>query len=211
MSEEIKEKMLRKGEFNCATNAERVMLLFFVGLAFTVIILVLSFFDFGEINFLLDTMVGVCVFMDICLGIAWAVMGSDRRYEYEALETEFIITGSNGKKEFFYYSDIKDITYVPFRASRKRNGYIVTITTGIRDVVYRYVFSDNKFFTEPEGTPFFYLAYNAGLAESTPKNVVNPEAILNQFESRQRLQQRTKKGSKGLKTVEEFLDKYGDK
>ncbi len=212
MSETIKEneKLLRKGEFRCARNSERIMLLFIMGLIFTVGVIVLSCLDLGEMNYMLDTMVGVCIFMLICLAIVWAVAASDKVYHYEALETEFVVTDSNGKKEIFYYTDIKDIVYCPFGATGKKHGYKVTISTGVRDIVYNYVFSENKFFTEPEGTPFYYLAYNAGLADSTPKNIVNAKAILERFESEQRLQQRTKKGSKGLKTVEEFFDKYGD-
>lgn len=200
------EKLIRKGSFNCASQlAEKLKLLFIVGAICTVTVLIIFAIPLGEdINALFGTLTVVCLVMTVLLGIAWAVLGADRIYEYEALETEFVVKDKDGAEEIFYYSDVRDIEYIPMRYGKNRSGYIVNIVTGIKTVSYRCAFSDNKFFLDPEGTPFHYLAVNCGLAQPEEKRQVNPDAIMEQFESMQRAQSR----KKGVKSVEQFMDMY---
>ena len=44
-------------------------------------------------------------------------------------------------------------------------GYLVTITTGVREVTYRYLYGDDKRNRRMEDSPFYYLEYNCGLCE----------------------------------------------
>ncbi len=206
MAEEIKfEKrklLIRRGEFRCLKNSDMLTALVLAGAVFTAVALVLACIIEG-----FGVLLGASLFLLLILVILRLAVGSSDLYRYEANETEFVVTDRNGERRFFYYNDIKNIEFLPFR-HKKRGGFEVTVTTSLREYTYKYLVGEDRYFAEPEGTAFYYLAYNAGLADSIPKSTADPRKIMNQFENMQRSQQRSKKGSKRLQTVQQFLDKY---
>lgn len=197
--------IIRKGTFKIAPKAEKPMLLFLMGLVCCAIVLVLSFIDLGEYaNSLIGIMLWVCLVMDLCAGILWLAMRSEKEYRFECLESEFVVTNDRGGREIFYYSDVRDISFDRFKSGISRLGYVVTITTGIRTVQYRCIAAGGR-----ENTPFFWLGVNAGLLEAIPEIPVDKELILQQFETMQK-EQIKKKGSKRIKSAEDFFNAYGD-
>ena len=144
----------------------------------------------------------------MCLGtfvvalIARLVLGSGQGCEYTARETEFEVIGPKAQREIFYYSDISEVIYTPIRKKERLRGYTVAIVTGIRTVRYRFVFSPNAELLDTEHTPFYYLEVNAGLREEV-QLTVNSEAVMSQFESRQR-DQKKKTSTRGERAQEFF-------
>ena len=156
MENEKKKILLRRGSFRCASEkAEACGALFVAGLALTLIVFVLSLFTLGEmLDMLMGIMVVVCVIMLVAVLFAWIVFGSDLGCEFEARETEFEITGPKSKREIFYYNDVRSVSYTQLRKNDKLRGYVVTITTGVRNVAYRFVFSPNAEYLDTDATPF---------------------------------------------------------
>lgn len=204
-------KLLRKGSFRCAAKPSRWKLMFLMGLAFTAAALVLSFIPFGgKADMLFDTMVYVCIGLELILGIGWAVTGSDKEYSYEAGENDFTVTAPSGEKQVIYYSDVKAISFSSFRDSKTRFGYTVTIVTGLRDITYRCLFTDNKFFTGPEGTPFHYLSVNSGVEIPYDGMPFSSDDVMSRFEDMQKEQRTRTNSKKRISSVEEFFERYGD-
>ncbi len=179
-------KQCSKGEFKCAFNNEMVFLGIILLIIIVLVILMLPFLlDLigfmgrrGGRNFVgAVATVGTVVF-----GTAFAFILNGRTYHYDANETEFVVTGPGNHKEYFYYTDVQDITAEEFKLFGKKRGYIITISTSVRDIQYRYVFGKNKVFTDIDGTPFYYLGLNSGLYAKTRANV-DDDMVNAQFET----------------------------
>ena len=96
---------------------------------------------------------------------SFTIISSGGLCTYSAGETEFVIKGPGRKQEIFYYSDVYEVRYEPIRLLFLDRGYLVTITTGVRDITYRYLYGDGKRNRRIEDSPFYYLEYNCGLCE----------------------------------------------
>lgn len=110
----------------------------------------------------------------IIVAFAYAIISSGGLCHYSAGETEFIIKGPGKKQEVFYYNDVYEVRYEPIKLLFFNRGYIVTITTGVREITYRYLYGDGKRNRRIEDSPFRYLEYNSGLCEKddeTPPDV----------------------------------------
>lgn len=161
---ETREPVRSRGTFYCAYDTELAVFLFISGLLLFGIVFVFSRFRLvaGLDTVLGYVEIGIYGFEIIILGV-WAFLNIGRECEYEALETEFIIRGPGRKQEIFYYSDIRNIEFdIMRRLGPGGGGYLVTITTGVRKIKYRYIFGENKVLTGISGTPFYYLALNSG-------------------------------------------------
>lgn len=179
-------KHCSKGEFKCAFDNEMVYLGIIVAIIVVLVLaslpMLLSLMGIlgsrGGVRFIYAViLVGYIIF-----GSAFAVILNGRTCNYDANETEFVVTGPGNRKEYFYYSDVQDITTEEFKLFGKKRGYIVTISTGVRDIQYRYIFGKNKVFTDIDGTPFYYLGLNSGIYAKTRVNV-DDELVNSQFES----------------------------
>lgn len=179
-------KQCSKGEFKCAYDNEMVYLGIIVAIIAVLVLaslpMLLSLMGVlgsrGGVRFIYAVvLVGYIVF-----GSAFAVILNGRTCNYDANETEFVVTGPGKRKEYFYYSDVQDITTEEFRLFGKKRGYIVTISTSVRDIQYRYIFGKNKVFTDIDGTPFYYLGLNSGIYAKTRVNV-DDDLVNSQFES----------------------------
>lgn len=179
-------KHCSKGEFKCAFDNEMIYLAI-IGVILVVLVIASLPFVLSLLNFVgrrngADFLGVIMIPFYIVFGTAFAVVLNGRTCNYDANETEFVVTGPGKRKEYFYYSDVQDITTEEFRLFGKKRGYIVTITTSVRDVQYRYIFGKNKVFTDIDGTPFYYLGLNSGLYAKTGANV-DEEQVNLQFES----------------------------
>lgn len=164
--------LIRHGSFKVAYNHEMVFLLIAVGL---MIVMFLGFlpilasaneaFEAGNISRKSSKGVFIAVLL-VIEGVfaaitAFVFMG--RNCEYSAEETEFVVKGPGNKKEYFYYSDVQDIIFQPFKLFGNHRGYIVTITTSVRVIEYRVIFGENKVVKDISGNPFYYLGVNSNL------------------------------------------------
>ncbi len=167
-------KHLSRGEFKCAFDKEALylavigsVLVVSIIAAFPLVMVVMNFTGVG------DTLVIFAIPFYLVFGTLFAIILNGRTCTYEAGETEFVITGPGKRREFFYYNDVQDITTEELKLFGKVRGYVVTITTGVRDVEYRYIFGKNKVFTGIDGTPFYYLGLNSGLYVKTAATLGN--------------------------------------
>lgn len=183
-------KQHSRGEFKCAFKYEMILLAIAAAIMVALIILALPILkDFVSLTtssrHSASNMIGALfVVGEIVFGSIFAFILNGRTYRYEAGETEFVVTGPGNSKEFFYYSDVQDIRTEELKLFGKKRGYLVTITTGVREVQYRYIFGRNKVFTGVEGTPFYYLGLNSGLyVKTAPVEGVDSELISSQLES----------------------------
>ena len=87
-------------------------------------------------------------------------------YRYEADDKEFRIYEPKGHTEILYYPDITSVGYDPmYYLNGKVRGYVVTITTKYRILTYSYIFSGNRLYKTPEGSPFYIIEERAGLVK----------------------------------------------
>lgn len=211
--EETRKILRQRGTFRCADKrAEMCAALTGAGAVATLLVLLLSLFSFGEyLDMLLDIMVWVCAVMLVAAAVAWAVFGSGLECSYEARDTEFEVRGPKSRKEYFYYSDVRSVEYRQILRKGMVSGYTVAIQTGTRGIEYRFMFSPNAELRDTEHTPFYCLEVNSGLREES-KLQIDPEAVLSQFESRQR-SQRHDKTSKNERLADFFegIDKQSKK
>lgn len=163
--------LIRRGSFKCAGKLEMALVLVF-DLAFLAAVIV-SFlaFDvlgsFGEPDGrarVLFFVIAVVVSGTVCVTANSFVMNG-RTYEYSAEKKEFTVKAPDGKTEYFYYDDVRDIRHEPLKIHGRVRGYIISIETGVRTVEYRYIFGENKLMTGLADTPFYYLAVNSGLVQ----------------------------------------------
>ena len=204
MSEERK-VLQRRGSFTCASRAAEICgTVSLSSLIFAAAVLVLCLLDFGgAVGGALWAILFVCLGAFAAGLIARLVLGSGQGCEFEARETDFEVRGPRAQHEIFYYSDVADVMYVPFYRKERLRGYAVTITTGIRTVRYRFIFSPNAELLDTEHTPFYYLEVNSGLREEE-QLTVNADAVLSQFESRQR--EHKKKKSTRAERAQDFFN-----
>ncbi len=171
------EKMLSKGEFKCAYDREMIYLAI-IGVILIVSLIVALPVIFYIIGFMgrrgrFDALIVMLIPFYLIFGSLFAAILNGRTCHYDAGEKEFIITGPGKRKEFFYYDDVQDIRTEELKLFGKKRGYIVTVTTGVRDIEYRYIFGKNKVFTGIDATPFYYLGLNSGLYVKTRPNLDN--------------------------------------
>ncbi|MBE6901805.1 MAG: hypothetical protein E7478_04970 [Ruminococcaceae bacterium] len=165
-------KILRRGTFKCAHPYERVFvftadILCAVNTAYWFIMTRLykpfedpDLFEAKWSLFLLFFLVGLIVRSVI---VAIATIG--RECSYRAEQKEFVVEGPARRREIFYYSDVYAVHREPLTLYGVKRGYLVTIETGVREVQYRYIYSDKKLMTDFEDTPFYFLAVNSGIME----------------------------------------------
>ncbi len=179
-------KQCSKGEFKCAFDNEMVflgiVLVVIIALAILMLPFLLDIIGFMGRRSGRDFLGAVAMAGFLVFGTIFAIILNGRTYHYDANETEFVVTGPGNHKEYFYYTDVQDITTEEFKLFGKKRGYIVTISTSVRDIQYRYVFGKNKVFTDIDGTPFYYLGLNSGLYAKTRANV-DEDLVNAQFES----------------------------
>lgn len=176
----------RKGSFKCISRAADVFsVLLIVGVFIMAAILVLSFFNFGsEINDLIMMCGALCFVVEGSLAAVRVLLSLGREYDYEAGEKDITITAPDGSKEYFYYSDVSEVSYTPIHKKNRLVGYVTEITTSTRKVVYRFYFGINAENTSTAATPFYILEVNSRLRE--PENEEkNSRKIMEEFERMQ--------------------------
>ncbi|MBQ4165440.1 MAG: hypothetical protein IJD85_03870 [Oscillospiraceae bacterium] len=183
--------LIRKGSFKCAYNHEMVYLLAVAGLAVVSFIAMMPIIvsanfaaEQGDISFKTSKTVfmAVIILLEVVFGTIFAFVFMGRRCEYDAGEHEFIVKGPGQKTEYFYYSDVRDITFEPIKLFGNHRGFLITITTSLRQYEYRYIFSDNKVFKDINATPFYYLGVNSGIF-TTEKPTLDTDGVESMFES----------------------------
>lgn len=102
--------------------------------------------------------------------IGWTVIiliRSGKSYQYEAYENEFHISRSGRKpySDVIYYCDVTAVQYEPmhFLLDKRVRGYEITIVTKYRRIVFKYVFGENKLFTQAKDSPFRIIEERSGL------------------------------------------------
>ncbi len=178
--------LIRRGEFKIAYNNEMVFLIIIGVIMIAVLIAVFPMIsaitEDATRRSRQNTIYAVVGAIELVFGVFFAFVLMGRKAEYRAEETEFEVKGPGSKTEYFYYSDVQDVDFKPFKLFGNHRGYIVTVTTGIRTIEYRCVFSENKVFKDISGNPFYYLALNSGIITSE-KPEVDSDGVESMFES----------------------------
>lgn len=201
--EKMNEKVIRRGTFRCFNKAANMCgALFMAGLLMVAVVTVLSIFDFGEISEIISSFFWVCIGLEAVVAVTWIVVSMRGDYSYEIREDEFSVTAPNGDTEYFFYSDIQSVDYIPINKGKDK-GYTVKITTGMRTVRYQFVFGYRAENTDTSATPFYYLEVRAGLREEIEEEV-DKDKIMEQFERMTR-EQSIPKTSKAEREAR-FLD-----
>ncbi len=206
--------LIRRGSFKVAYNNEMVFLLIAVGL---MIVMFIGFLPIitaaedayreGAISYKTNRGVFMAAFIVIeaVFGAITAFVFIGRNCEFSAEESEFVVKGPGKKTEYFYYSDVQDITFQPFKLFGNHRGYIVTIMTSVRVIEYRVIFGDNKVVKDVSGNPFYYLGVNSNVI-TLEKPQVDTDIAESMFESAM-IEQITRKN---LEAVENEGLKDGD-
>ncbi len=161
--------IVRRGSFHHAFRYEKLYLAVWavVNIACTIILFV-GAYNYGLFSDSERTLT-ISEFIIISIGFfaatEYAVIITGTRCEYRAEETEFVVKGPHKNQEIFYYSDVQEVSFEPIRSFIGSKGYLITVTTGVRDIKYRYIFGDSRRNNRPEDSPFYYLEYNSGLCE----------------------------------------------
>lgn len=174
--------LIRHGSFKLAYNHEMIFLIIAAGIAAAALIALFPVMKLAfemESSALLEAILAaVCGFF----GIMCAVIFMGRGCEFSAEQNEFTVKGPGRKTEYFYYSDVSDITFEPFSLFGRHRGYIVTVTTSIRTTQYRVIFGENKVIKDVTATPFYYLGVNSGII-TTEKPQLDSDEVDGMFES----------------------------
>lgn len=178
-----REVLMRRGMFRCSYKHEMAYLVAaFTGTA--LLTFILAVINPATAEFVRLFPEEAVYFLFIPILFAFAVAGSiityGRPYRYILRDAEMEITHPGGKKEYFYYSDVMEIKYEELTLFGLHRGYVVTISTGVRDIIYRYIFGKNKVFRGTDGSPFYYLEVNSGLTEKTPP-LLDSEEVMRDF------------------------------
>lgn len=174
--------LIRHGSFKLAYNHEMIFLIIAAGIAAASLIVLLPVITLAakmESSAIFEAVLAAVwgVFSIMC-----AVIFMGRGCEFSAEQNEFMLKGPGRKTEYFYYSDVSDITFEPFSLFGKHRGYIVTVTTSLRTTQYREIFGDNKVIRDVTATPFYYLGVNSGII-TTEKPQLDSEEVDSMFES----------------------------
>lgn len=179
--EKMNEKTIRKGTFRCFNKAQNMCgALFVAGLLMVALVTILCIFDLGEISEYITSLFWVVMGLETVVAVTWIVVSMRGDYSYEIREDEFSVTAPNGDTQYFFYNDVKSVGYKPI-GKGKDKGYAVTITTGVRTVVYQFVFGYNAENTDTSATPFYELEVRAGLREEIDFQP-DKDRIMEQFE-----------------------------
>lgn len=190
-TEEQELPLIRRGSFKVAYNNEMVFLLIAVGLMIVMfigfmplIVLADRVFELGDASPRTTgtVLMAVLLIIEIVFGSISAFIFMGRNCEFSAEETEFVVKGPSGKTEYFYYSDVQDIDFQPFRLFGKDRGHIVTITTSVREIEYRVIFGENKVIKDISGNPFYYLGVNSEIIVAE-KPQIDTDMAESMFES----------------------------
>ena len=104
----------------------------------------------------------------ICMGV-FNVITSGEDYKYDARGEVFVITSPKGEVTEIYYADVVSVSYKPKKLLWKQRGYTVTVETKYRDLVYQYIYSKNKLWKDPSGSPFHIIEERMGLPKKEAK------------------------------------------
>ena len=167
---------IRRGHFRCAYEMEFVWLLataipaltLFGIFGFSVTRDIVKLFDNLYSAVCMGGIVLSCLFSAICYG---------KNYSFIAEQDAFVISRRQ-KVRRYYYADITDIKFEEFRLLGKKRGYIVTIETRYVSDTYRFIFGDNRIFTDATNTPFYYLMRNARLTNAPENQSPDPERFM---------------------------------
>lgn len=176
----------RKGSFKCISRAADVFsVLLVVGVLVMAGIFVLSFFNFGkDKNEQIILCGAVCFVIEGTLAAVRVLLSLGREYSYEAGEKDITITAPDGSKEYFYYSDVSEVSYTAIYRKKLLVGYVTEIVTSTRKVTYRFFFGPNAENTSTAATPFYILEVNSGLRE-LESDEKNSDRIMEEFERMQ--------------------------
>ena len=168
--------IIRQGNFRCAYNAELVWLLASAIPALTLFgIFAVSVTD-DIVNLFDNIYTAVCA-GGIVLSFIFSAICYGRNYHFSAERDVFVISRRR-KKRYYYYSDITNIKFEEFRLFGKKRGYAVTIQTRYTSDTYRFIFGDNRIFTDATNTPFYYLMRNAQLTNAPENNKPDPDRFM---------------------------------
>lgn len=160
----------RTGQFRCRTKAELPLVMIFLALipiGDYFLLKIPELTGAEEVSqiyeFVQDACTlwcGLCVFL-----VSAAMLGVT--YKYYAGEDEFKITDNRRRTEYFYYSDIVSVEYIPITLiTNYIRGYQVTITTKYRSVTYDYITFGIRRIDSVKETPFHLLEERAKAVQS---------------------------------------------
>ncbi len=156
-----------RGSFRCQQPNELlicaavVIPLFIVLSMFSMWLASFNIFGLVFLSFILFEAISVM----ICMGV-FNVITSGVDYKYDAKAEEFLITDNNGSQTVIMYADVVSIRYKPKKLFWKQRGYTVTIETRYRDFVYEYIYSKNKLWKDPSGSPFHIIEERSKLMKN---------------------------------------------
>lgn len=104
----------------------------------------------------------------LCMGV-FNVITSGVEYRYDAKAEEFLIIDGKGGQTIISYADVVSVSYKPKKLFTRQRGYTVTIETKYRDFVYEYIYSKNKLWKDPSGSPFHIIEERAELMRGKEK------------------------------------------
>lgn len=165
----------RTGEFRCRTKAElpvAVIILTLIPLGVIFLLSLPKLLNVENVDEIYEMAVYAADFRSgLCVFIIGAVM-TGVTFKYYAGDDEFKITDNRKRTEYFYYSDVESVDYVPITLITKYvRGYQVTITTKYRKVTYDYIGFGLRRVASVKETPFYLLemrskAVREGYAET---------------------------------------------
>ncbi len=168
--------IIRQGNFRCAYNAELVWLLATAIPALTLLGTFAVSVSDDIVNLFDNIYAGICA-GGIALSLISGTVFYGKSYHFSAERDAFVISRRK-KKRYYYYADITNIKFEEFKLFGKKRGYVVTIETRYNTDVYRFIFGDNRIFTDATNTPFYYLMRNAQLTNAPENNTPDPDRFM---------------------------------
>lgn len=168
--------IIKQGRFRCAYNAELVWLL---ATAIPALVLFGTFavsVSDDIVNLFDNICAGICM-GGITLSLIFSAIFYGKSFRFSAERDAFVISRRK-KKRYYYYSDITNIKFEEFTLFGKKRGYVVTIETKYDTDIYRFIFGENRIFTDTTNTPFYYLMRNARLTNAPENNTPDPDRFM---------------------------------
>ena len=159
-----------RGSFRCQHPNEMLQCMLVVGPLFLVLTMAsmwLASFNIFGLTFLSFVLFEIATVL-ICMGV-FNVITSGVEYKYDAKAEEFLITDDKGGQTVIVYADVTGVRYKPKKLFTRQRGYTVTIETRYRDFVYEYIYSKNKLYKDPSGSPFHIIEERAELMRGREK------------------------------------------
>ncbi len=167
---------IRRGHFRCAYDLEFVWLLA-TAIPALALLGVFAFSVTGDITRLFDNIYNAICIGGIVLSCAFSAICYGKNYGFIAEQDAFVIS-RRGKTRRYYYADITDVRFEEFSLFGKKRGYIVTIETRYVSDTYRFIFGQNRIFTDATNTPFYYLMRNARLTNAPQNSIPDPDRFM---------------------------------